>query len=278
MSCKNMKKNKIKNLEELRKIEELEKKYLDKYYFFLKFAEDELLLGFKTKFKIKNDWIHKWNPSEEGKGISDFATGAERIVYSLLNGKGIGQPNSSPIGADLFFEVDDAFIHIDLKTVQTRNIGDYNTDIFVGNNQNSYNGNLTVSGLTSIYEEASLPHYYTLDTGIRKPCLTYFITILYEEHNLDILNINLLCMPNGILYPVYGESVLKAGKVKFKKGDKRRDTHSRSVRYRWNKCQNFKLLKDSDKRIKIAYFNSQMDEKFKSKLHVIENIYNQQFE
>jgi hypothetical protein len=25
-----------------------------------------------------------------------------------------------PVGADMFFEVEDAFIHIDLKTVQTR--------------------------------------------------------------------------------------------------------------------------------------------------------------
>ena len=120
---------------ELVRIEKLELKYLEKYFHFLKFAEDELLLGFQTKYKIKDDWYSKWNPNEEGKGISDFATGAERIVYSLLNGKGIGQPNSSPIGADLFFEVPDAFIHIDLKTVQTRNIGDYTGSIFVGNNQ-----------------------------------------------------------------------------------------------------------------------------------------------
>jgi hypothetical protein len=264
------------NITELTKIEKLEKKYLDKYYYFLKFAEDELLLGFKTKFKIKEDWIKKWNPNEEGKGISDFATGAERIVYSLLNGKGIGQPNSAPIGADLFFEVDDAFIHIDLKTVQTRNIGDYNTDIFVGNNQNSYNGNLIVNGVNSIYEEAALPHYYSLDSGIKKPCLTYFITILYEELNLDILNINLLCMPNGILYPVYGEKVLKAGKVKFKKGDIRRNTHSKSVRFRWHKCMEFKLLNDNSKRIKVAYFNTDMNEKFKKKLSLIEKIYHEQ--
>ena len=99
------------NEKELENIEKLEKKYLDKYYHFLKFVEDELLLGFKTKAKIEKDWIDKYK-----SGISDFAVGAERIVYSLLNGKGIGQPNSAPVGADLFFEVKDAFIHIDLKT------------------------------------------------------------------------------------------------------------------------------------------------------------------
>ena len=51
-------KNKIseKEMEELKWIEELELKYLNKYYYFLKFAEDEMFLGFKTKEKIKKDW------------------------------------------------------------------------------------------------------------------------------------------------------------------------------------------------------------------------------
>ena len=69
---------------EMIEIEKKELKYLKKYYHFLKFAEDELLFGFKTKEKIKNDWFDKYK-----SGISDFAVGAERIVYSLLNGKGI---------------------------------------------------------------------------------------------------------------------------------------------------------------------------------------------
>ena len=112
----------------LEEIEKIELKYLNKFYHFLKFAEDEMMIGFATKEKIKDDWYGLYS-----SGISDFAVGAERIVYSLLNGKGIGQPNSSPVGADLFFEVSDAFIHIDLKTVEADgNIGDYTKNIFVG--------------------------------------------------------------------------------------------------------------------------------------------------
>lgn len=114
-------------------IEELENKYLNKFYYFLKFVEDEMMLGFQTKEKIKADWFGKYDSK-----ISNFAVGAERIIYALFNGKGIGQPNSCPVGADMFFEVEDAYIHIDLKTVQTRNIGDITRSIFVGRNQNSY--------------------------------------------------------------------------------------------------------------------------------------------
>lgn len=266
-----------KQKEELIQIEKLEQKYLDKYYHFLKFAEDELLLGFKTKYKIKDDWYSKWNPTEEGKGISDFATGAERIVYSLLNGKGIGQPNSAPIGADLFFEVQDAFIHIDLKTVQTRNIGDYTGDIFVGNNQNSYVGKLDVSNKEKIYDEACLPYYYTLkDEKIKKACLTYFITILYEEVNLEILNINILCMPNGLLYPVYGKNVLKAGKVLYPKGNPKRETHAKSIRFKWKDNLDFKLIDTKSKRLKVAYFNDGMDDKYKKRLALLEKLKNEQ--
>jgi len=261
---------------ELIQVEKLEQKYLNKYFYFLKFAEDELLFGFKTKYKIVNDWYPKWNPNEEGKGISDFATGAERIVYSLLNGKGIGQPNSAPIGADLFFEVDDAFIHIDLKTVQTRNIGDYTSDIFVGNNQNSYNGKLDVSGNEKIYDEACLPTYYTLEDGSKKICLTYFITILYEETNLDILTVSIISMPNGSLYPYYGKRVLKAGKVLYPEGNPKRQTHAKSVRFKWKEVSEFELLETNKKRVKIAYFNEQMPEKFKNKLTYFEELNNLQ--
>lgn len=263
-------------LKRLKHIELLKQKYLNKYFYFLKFAEDELLFGFRTKYNIKDDWYPKWNPKEEGKGISDFSTGAERIVYSLLNGKGIGQPNSAPIGADLFFEVEDAFIHIDLKTVQTRNIGDYTNDIFVGNNQNSYNGKLDVNGNEKIYDEACLPTYYSLPDKTKKICLTYFITILYEEINLDILSICILSMPNGLLYPYYGKRVLKAGKVLYPLNHPKRETHAKSVRFKWKEVSDFELLSKNTKRIKVAYFNDAMNEDLKHKLRYLKKLYDSQ--
>jgi hypothetical protein len=251
--------------EELKTVEELEYHYLQKFYYFLKYAEDELLAGFKTKEKIKDDWINKWNPNDEGeKGISSFAVGAERIVYALFNGKGIGQPNSSPIGSDLFFETDIAFIHIDLKTVQTRNIGDYNTSIFVGDNQNSYLGKIAVrGGRDRDYVNAALPFKYK-NSGSPKICLTYFVTILYDEASLNILNINLLSMPNGLLKSVYGSKVLKAGKNPGK------------IRFDFSKTSEFELLESRPKRVKVVYFNKSMKSEWKNNLKLIEQIYHSQ--
>ena len=84
--------------EHFKSIEEIECKYLEKFYYFLKYTEDEMIFGFNTKENIREDWIEKYKT-----GISNFSVGAERIIYSLFNGKGIGQPNSSPVGSDLFF-------------------------------------------------------------------------------------------------------------------------------------------------------------------------------
>ena len=248
------------NREQLLEIEKLENLYLEEFYHFLKFVERRMLRGFDTKEKIKDDWIDKWEPNEEGKGISSFAVGAERIVYALFNAQGFGQPNSSPVGSDLFFETHDAFIHIDLKTVQTRNIGDYTTSIFVGDNQNSYKGKILLqNGNERDYENSALPFVYN-NQGNPKPTLTFFITILYDEENLDTLNINILSMPNGCLLPVYGSDVLKAGKNPGK------------IRYNFSKTSTFRLLPNTPNRIKVVYFNNEMSEEYSNKLGFVKTI------
>lgn len=242
-----------------KQVEELEYKYLKKYYHFLKFAEDEMMIGFKTKEKIKDDWIKYY-----ASGISDFSTGAERIVYSLLNGKGIGQPNSSPVGSDLFFEVDDAYIHIDLKTVQTDNIGDYTNSIFVGENQNSYKGVIRKRGGKTEEYKPHLPYTYNKGKDNEKVCLSYFVTILYEKDSLDILVISIMCMPNGLLEKYYGTEVLKAGKNPGK------------TRFNFSKSENFKLLDNNKKRIQVIFFNKNMKQEYKKKLSFYESLYNQE--
>lgn len=247
----------------LEEIEKIEYKYLQKFYHFLKFAEDEMLIGFDTKEKIKDDWAGLY-----GTEISDFAVGAERIVYSLLNGKGIGQPNSAPVGSDLFFEVKDAFIHIDLKTVQTDNIGDYTTSIFVGRNQNSYKSEIKQSNEESFnpvrFYEPALPTFYNKGRENEKICLSYFITILYEKTNLNILNINIICMPNGSLESVYSSNVLKAGKNPDK------------VRFNFKKTPDFSLLGENKKRIRVVYFDKNMKDEYKNRLTFLHDLYNDQ--
>lgn len=249
----------------LKEIEQIEEKYLCKYYHFLKSVEDELLEGFKTKEIIKDDWYGLYK-----SGISDFAVGAERIVYSLMNGRSIGVPNSCPVGADLFFEVEDAFIHIDLKTVGASlvgktNIGDYTKNIFVGTNQNSYKGFMVVNKGSDKEETReyvpSLPTSYNQGKPNEKICLSYFITILYDKDTLDTLVMCIVCMPNGKLESHYKTKVLQAGKNLDK------------TRFKFTNIPNFELLNGDKKRIKVVYFNENMNKKYKDKLGFFENLY-----
>ncbi len=235
-------------LQKLKEIEELENRYLEKYYYFLKFVEREILLGLKTKDHIKDDWFSKWGGS--AGQTSDFAVGAERIVYALLNGKGIGQPNSCPVGADLMFEVDDAMIHIDMKTVCTNNIGDCSKDIFVGENQNSYKGIIVKRGGISEKYIPNLPYIYTIKKEnykqpIKKPCLSYFIVILYDKDDLDTLFILITSIPNGLLEPIYGSTILSAGK-----------NHGKA-RYNFSQVPQFALL-ENKLRTRVIYLNDEI--------------------
>lgn len=234
-------------------IEFWENEYLQNIHNSLLLDKERMIDGFATKEEIREEW-------EEylGKETSDFAVGSERIFYWLFNQ--FGQPNSSPIGSDLFFKTYNAFIHIDIKTVTTDNIGDINGSIFVGDNQNSYDGYIEVRGKEPRKYTGNLPKIYTKNNGHKKMCLTYFICILYTN-NGDIQFITLLSMPNGILNETYGNKVLKAGKNPGK------------IRYNFSKTPVFELLNNKPSRIKFVLVNPEMDNNIKSKAKKILEFY-----
>ncbi len=260
----------------LTEIEQLEYKYLMKYWYFLKYVEDDIIYGFSSKDEIWDDW--KGLYGNEGGGISDFAVGSERIIYALLNGKIAGQANSCPVSSDLFFEVDDAYIHIDLKSVTTTdgvkfdengkkltdNIGDYNTSIFIGRNQNSYRGNMIVhEGKDNEEIREYVPHLpvvYNKRNGDKKINLTYFVTILTNAITSKTELISIMCMPNGRLEEHYNHKPLRAGKNIDK------------TRFNFKKCPCFDLLENKPKRVRVVYKNPEMPEKTKKKLkYYLEN-------
>lgn len=255
----------------LKQIEELEYKYLVKYWYFLKYVEDDIISGFDSKDDIADDWKGLYG-SVDG-GISDFAVGSERIIYALLNGKIAGQPNSAPVSSDLFFEVEDAYIHIDLKSVTTTdglkkhpitgekltdNIGDFATNIFIGRNQNSYKGNMIVNKGRDNEEIRSytpqLPVVYNKRNGDKKITLTYFVTILTNSVTSKTELISIMCMPNGKLEEYYKDRPLRAGKNPDK------------TRFNFKECMSFELLDKQPKRVRVIYRNPDMSEHTKKRL------------
>lgn len=225
-------------------IEELEKKYLNKFSFFLKYVEDEMIKGFNSKDKIRSDWSPFYGTGNGG--ISEFAVGAERIVYSLLNGRAFGTPNSNPVSSDMFFEVEDAYIHLDMKTVVTDNIGDMKTSIFVGENQNSYEGDINKKGGNVEHYTPNLPRYYSFGTPDEKVCLSFFVVILSNSTTQDVEMVSIMSMPNGQLESYYGSRVLAAGKNQGK------------ARFKFSQCDKFEILNGIDSRINVTYVNPQI--------------------
>lgn len=246
----------------LKEIEELEHKYLMKYWYFLKFVEEDMVLGLKSMDDIREDWEGKYGRPEGG--ISQFDVGCERIVYALLNGKIAGRPNSSPVSSDLFFEVDEAYIHIDLKSVTTTeqatydNIGDFNTSIFVGENQNSYCGvirkNVGTPKETTEDYNPNLPVFYSKKNGDKKITLTFFVCLLNSSLTNEPQLISIMCMPNGRLEEHYESRPLKAGKNPGK------------ARFNFTSIPKFELLDGDKKRVRIIYKNPNMSDYLKNKL------------
>ncbi len=244
----------------LSELEALEHKYLMKYWYFLKFVEDDIIHGMLSMEDIRNDWQGLYG--NNNGGISQFDVGCERIVYALLNGKIAGQPNSCSVSSDLFFEVEDAYIHIDLKSVTTSegstkqdNIGDFSTCIFVGENQNSYAGTIIKSaGKSSEEYSPNLPTFYSKSNGDKKITLTYFVCLLNSSVTKKCELISIMSMPNGKLKEHYGSRPLKAGKNPGK------------ARYNFSAIPTFELLDGDKKRVRIIYKNPDMSDYVQNKL------------
>ena len=247
----------------LSELEALEHKYLMKYWYFLKFVEDDIVRGMLSMEDIRDDWQGLYGSADGG--TSQFDVGSERIVYALLNGKIAGQPNSCPVSSDLFFEVEDAYIHIDLKSVTTSegtttndNIGDFSTCIFIGENQNSYAGTIIKNAgkPTECHEEytPNLPIYYSKSNGDRKITLTYLVCLLNSSVTQRCELISIMSVPNGRLQKHYGSKPLKAGK-----------NHGKA-RYNFSEIPTFELLDGNKKRVRIIHKNPYMSEYVTKKL------------
>ncbi len=110
----------------------------------------------------------------------------------------------------------------------------------------------------------TLPAIYNKNKENEKPCLSYFISILYDKDTLETLVICIVCMPNGELEPHYTTRVLQAGKNLDK------------TRFRFTNIPDFELLDENKKRIKVISFKKDMDITYKNKLKFFEKLFVEQ--
>lgn len=225
----------------LKEIEFWENHYLNEIEYTLVQDLQKMLKGLKSKDKIKNDWFEHFKRADKKRQNSDFARGAERIYFWLFNQ--FGTPNSAPIGADMFFETYNAFVHIDIKTAKLNNPSDYKGKIPIGGNQTSYKaGNYNF--------EVNLPTEYSFENKI---CLTYFLNIIYDikQENVEIKVILLISVPNGRLFEIYGNDIIGSGKSGYE---------GKGFRYLYSKNPKFELIKGKPYRVRTIFISDDIKE------------------
>ena len=164
---------------------------------------------FQTKKNLKQYWENIYG-GDDG-GTSAASIGIERIMNNIFSK--YGDPVANPVGSDLFFELDDCFVNIDIKTFVLKNLNDARNNIPIEDNQNSYSGHIILNnGSIRPYSGNLSTHYEIPHLYINKICLTFFIVFLNNEHTDEIIGCFTTCMPNGKLYNLYGNSILAAGK------------------------------------------------------------------
>lgn len=217
-------------------LEKLEHDYFQQILSAITLDKQKMVKALTSKDRIKQDWINQFRRVGLKKQVGEMARGAERVFEWLM--PTVWEPNTSPIGADLFFESYNAFIHIDIKTAHTENVSDFKGIVPVGRNQTSYKPTASHRG-TPINATPHLPKYY--HTG--KPCLTYFIQIIYDKNSLEIIAVLLMCLPNGQLNSVYGNTIANNGKSK-----------DESFRYNYKNNPYFqKLSTKENKLLRVAF-------------------------
>jgi hypothetical protein len=221
-----------------------------------------ILERFRSRFATYRTWAPLM--VTELKRLTDLGTGAER-VFNFVICRHMGDkwsPVSIPFGSNLFFESEDAFINIDVKTVYADNTRDYGGLVEVGEAQTTY---LMKNkwGCLKRFDPKLKPFYEVGD--VRKPCLTYIIQEIHVkpedviEKRLDAnpVALNIISVPNGLLYDVYGERIV--GYPKSYHYKKKRRFSPANFRYYYHKEPRFKLLKEECAYKIRMFFNKNYD-------------------
>jgi hypothetical protein len=220
-------------------LEELELKYLNIIQDIVSENIKEILDRFYLRIRLYDFWMKELAGGEEMKRLSDLGVGAERIFHSIFAKRTDWLPCSIPVGSDLFFENDEAFINIDVKTDYIENSWDYLGVAEVGERQTSY-GIQDKWGAQEKFKP-QLPPFYEIAT-IKKPCLTYIMQIIHvdidqileKKYDPNIVAEILLAVPNGLLYDKYKEEIVEEPKTYHtKKGSRYRPANFRYAYYKY---------------------------------------------
>ena len=251
-------------------LEMLELKYLDTIHKITLECLPEILERFYLRIELYDFWKKQFVKGEEIKRLSDLGVGTERVFHTLFARKTNWLPSSIPVGSNLFFYNNEAFINIDIKSDYVENSWDYLGVAEVGERQTSY----AIQNTWGAEEKFApqLPLYYEIG-NTEKPCLTYILQIIHvdidqileKSYDPNAITLILLAVPNGLLYEKYGETIIEEPKSYHQKKGKR---HSpANFRYAYYKNPWFTVLKEKgleEYRCRVIFNKKYFGEKFET--------------
>ena len=251
-------------------LERLELRYLNTISRITLIHLQEILERFYLRIKLYDFWKKQFRESEEIKRLSDLGVGAERVFHSVFARGTDWLPSSIPVGSNLFYETDEAFINIDVKSVYVENSWDYLGVAEVGERQTSYAMQNTWGAIGKFMPQ--LPPFYEIN-DMKKPCLTYIMQIIHAdidrilERNYDpnVITLIQLCVPNGLLYREYNEKIIEEPKSYHRKKGKR--YRPANFRYAYYKHPNFAALKSKgieEYRVRAIFNKKYFGKKFET--------------
>lgn len=137
----------------------------------------------------------------------------EGIIYSQLSWRIC----SLPVSSDSCFEVGDAIINLDAKSVKNNDNDATGNKVNLQRSQTTYVTDRLIGfsgrGHTRTWEP-KLKFYENHKMYGNIPNLTYVFKVIYSETNL-VEKILFLSIPHGQLYDIFGDSIVQKGKEKY---------------------------------------------------------------
>jgi len=231
----------------------------------------EILERFYLRIKLYSFWKKQFTSSEEIKRLSDLGVGAERVFHTIFAKSTNWSPSSIPVGSNLFYESDKAFVNVDIKSIYVENSWDYLGVSEVGERQTSYPMQNTWGAKEKFMPQ--LPVYYEINDK-QKPCLTYIIQIIHvdidrileKKYDPNAIAFILLAVPNGLLYEKYGEKIIEEPKSYHQKEGRRyRPANFRYAYYSYPWFAELKTKGIEQYRVRVAFNGNYLGKRFATK-------------
>lgn len=199
------------------RIIDVERKYMDFLCDITLQSADRIYTEFCQAEELLPFWV-EYPPVQRGRAprgtsIPWGEVGEKTISYNLVRAISLSNPSIThpglPLGGDVRFATDDAFIHIDIKLTGPN---DNPNEVVASPHQISGDGIIWNRGVLNSREivigpratmnfQPELPPFYILGQRVLI-CLTYFIKVVYTVESLGVQPLDYLewaCVPNGLI-------------------------------------------------------------------------------